>query len=1102
MRIKISTSQQEVHNNKQLLTQTKTMIMNKIYRSLCFASVFLFLIGLTTAYGQSRAVSGKITDASGGSLPGVNVVIKGTTTGTSTDADGRYTIEVSDGSVLNFSFIGYEPQEFSVANQTVINVVLAEDIKTLQEVVVIGYGEVKKSDLTGSVASVKGETLNQSITTGIDQALIGRVSGITATQMSGQPGGSVSIKIRGTSSINGDTEPLYVVDGVPVTGNNANVYQMGLGAVGGGAKTTYSPLSTINPNDIESVEILKDASATAIYGNRGTNGVVIITTKRGKKGESKVTYDGYYGFQENPVKMEMMNLQEYATFRNDWAAETAGEIPDPLFADPSLLGEGTDWQDETFRVAPITNHQLTLSGGSEKTRYVITGGYFKQDGIIVGSNFDRYSLRVNLDSDIKKWLTVGNSLAISKTDERLGAFDRYGIISTTLKARPDVPARNFDGSYAGVDGEGAFVNPIAQALDRENFLKRAQIIGNLYADIKILPGLTLRSEYGGNAELNNTSTWNPTYDYGGGAVNEHNSISRQSGQSYFWQLKNYLTFNQQFANAHNVSLMLGQEASEWGWNAVGATGRDLPTNDVHSIDLGDPKQFTASDASSSGALESYYGRLNYNFNEKYYATFTYRADGSANFGPGNKWGYFPSAALKWKVSSESFMQTVSRVLNDLNVRASWGQTGNAGNQGGFRYGETLSTLPTNLGLGFRYSNYANPLFTWETSEQIDIGLDAAFLDSRVSISFDYYRKVISDLIIQMQLPGYMGTIGNESVSRAAPWGNFGEMENKGFEFEIKSRNITGAFQWDTDLNITRNRNTLLDLGIEDAFLSGNIGASGNVLVSRTQNGQPLNNFYGYKVVGLFKDKEDILNSPVQWDPVNDVDADGNPVFTRDGTVFPGDLKFADIDKNDTIDIRDRVDLGSPQPKFSFGFNNTFRYKGFELGVFLVGVYGNKIFNAMKNPNGSGLSAMRSAWDNQLKEVTQRAKLQPIGDATGEWWNDINNVTVSNPDTDVPRATFSDPNENTRVSDRYIEDGSYLRIRNITLAYNFPAGITSKIKASGLRVYAQVQNLYTFTKYSGFDPEVGADTWDRNLFGVDNGRYPSPRIYTFGLNVGF
>jgi TonB-dependent starch-binding outer membrane protein SusC len=1069
---------------------------------LLLVSLFLVQVSKTTAQETKHRVTGRIISSSEEKpLPGVNIVVKGTTNGTVSDADGNYSIDASEQDVLVFSYIGHNTEEVTVGAKTVINQSLTEDISKLSEVVVIGYGSVKKSDLTGSVASVKGSTLNQTITTGIDQALIGRVAGITATQMSGQPGGSVSIRIRGTSSVNGDLEPLYVIDGVPVSGNGKNVYEMGLGAVGGAGKTTYSPLSTINPNDIESVEILKDASATAIYGNRGSNGVVIITTKRGKKGDAKVTYDGYYGQQELPKRMKMMNLREYAEFRNDWAAETAGEIPEPYFSDPSLLGEGTDWQSETFRTAPVMSHQLTLSGGGDKTRYAITGGYFKQNGIIIGSNFDRYSIRVNIDTDIKKWLTVGNSLSISKTDERLGAFDRGGVIQTTLKARPDVPARNFDGSYAGVKGEGAFVNPIAQALDKENFLKRANVIGNLYADIKILPSLTFRTEFGGNGELSNASSWNPTYNYGGGAVNNQNSISRQSNTSYFWQVKNYITFNKQFANVHNVSLMVGQEASEWGWQSVSATGRGLPNNSVHSIDLGDPKLYTASDAKNSGALESYYSRLNYNFKEKYLLTFTYRADGHSNFGPDHRWGYFPSAAFSWRLINERFMESAKSVFSDLKIRTSWGKTGNAGSRGGYLYGEQLASLPTNLGLGFRDTNYGNPLITWEKATQTDVGIDASFFRNRIDFSFDYYRKVITDLLLLYPLPGYMGTIGNDAISKKSPFGNFGKLENKGFEIELRSKNLTGKFEWETDLNFTRNRNTLKDLGIQDAFLSGNIGASGNVLISKTDPGMALGGFYGYKVAGIFKDKEDILNSPVQWDPKK-VDGDGNPILSRDGTVWPGDLKFQDIDGNDTIDIRDRTYLGSPQPKFTFGFNNTFRYKGVELGIFLVGTYGNKIFNAMKNPNGGGLSDMRSAWSNQLQEVRDRAKLEPIGEATDGWFNDINNVRVSNPNTDIPRATFSDPNQNTRVSDRYIEDGSYLRIRNIQLAYNFPSNISSKIRASNLRVYAQVQNAYTFTKYTGYDPEVGQDTWDNNLFGVDNGRYPAARMYTFGLNVTF
>lgn len=1079
-------------------------MMKKIYRRLSLASVFLLLLGIAHAQTQRQTVTGTITDAGNQTMPGVNILLKGTTQGAVSDVNGAFAIEAGPEDVLVLTFIGYKTQEIRVGEQTKFTIKMEEDVSTLSEVVVIGYGEVKKSDVTGALVSVGGETLTKTVTSGIDQALIGRVAGVSAVQMSGQPGASVSIRIRGTSSISSGVEPLYVVDGVPLSGsmsgNNKTVYDYGLGAVGGGGKTTFSPLSGLNPNDIESIQVLKDASATAIYGNRGSNGVVIITTKRGKAGQAKITYDGYYGVQQVAKKLDMMNLREYAEFRNDWAAETAGSTPSPEFADPSLLGEGTDWQDAIFRTAAMQSHQLTLSGGSDKTRYAISGNYFDQDGVAIGSDFNRYSLRINLDSDIKPWLKVGNSLSVSRTDERLGQFDRGGIINTALKARPDVPVRNFDGTYSGGQGEGAIVSPLAQALDKVNLLKRAQLLGNLYADIKIKPWLNFRTEFGGNVDFSNASTWMPTYDYGGGAVSKINSISKQKNQNYFWQFKNYLTYDKTFATDHHATVMIGQEASSWGYDNITSGSMGLPTNTVHSVNLGLIDDRTAKDAYGSGALSSYFGRLNYNFKEKYYATFTYRADGSSNFAKGNKWGYFPSAALKWNLSAESFMDGLDRSISNLSIRAGWGQTGNS-NIDGYLYGSSLTTMVTNLGLGFRVANNANPNLTWETAEQIDLGLDAAFLDGRVQLTLDVYKKNVKDLLIPYPLPAYMGSLGNAAVTLKAPWANAGEIENKGIEIALKTVNLRGPLQWDTDLNFSMNRNTLVDYGIKDATLDGFVGASGDVLVSRTINGMPLGEFYGYKVVGVFKDKADILNSPVQWDPT-EVDGNGQPVFERNGTVWPGDLKFADIDGNDTIDVRDRTFIGSPQPKFTFGFNNTFRYKGFELEVFLIGSYGNKVYNYNKQGDNSGIADMKSAWDNQLSEVTNRAKLQPVTEPIGQWYNDIDNVQVINSDTDIPRATNQDPNQNRRVSDRYIEDGSYLRVRTITLGYALPPLITQKIKVSSLRVYARVQNAFTFTSYSGYDPEVGQDTWDARVSGLDNGRYPSPRVYTLGVTANF
>lgn len=1076
------------------------MMMKKIYRrSLQVASVFLLLALSLSVYGQKQ-VSGAVTDADGGAMPGVNVVVKGTTIGTTTNADGRYSVEAAEDATLVFSFIGYTTQEIRVGAQTTINIRLIEDIETLDEIVVVGYGEQKRSDLTGAIASVKGDAITKTQTSGVDQALIGRVAGVSAVQMSGQPGASVSIRIRGTSSVNSGTEPLYVIDGVPYSGNNGSVYDYGLGAVGGGGKTTFSPLSALNPNDIESIEVLKDASAAAIYGNRASNGVVIIQTKRGKKGNAKLTYDGYYGIQSMPKFLDMMNLREYAQFRNDFAAETAGETPDPRFADPSLLGEGTDWQDAIFDSAPIQNHQLGLSGGSDAVRYSLSTNYFNQDGVAIGSNFSRYSMRLNLDADINKWLKVGNSLSISRTGERLGRFDRGGIISTALTARPDVPVRNFDGSYSGGEGEGSFVSPIAQALDLKNLLTRVQTIGNLFADIKLRKDLTFRTEFGGNYDMALVSSWKPTYNYGGGAVNNQSSIAKQNNINYFWQFKNYVTYTKSFGDKHNMTAMIGQEASEWGYNNLSGGSLGLPTNTVSSINLGEVEDRTAGDAFGAGALSSFYGRLNYNFLERYFLTYTIRRDGSGKFAEGQKWGNFHSFAAKWKISDESFMQGIENVVNDLNIRASWGQTGNSSIDA-YLYGSRLETLPTNLGLGFRVSNHANPLLSWETSEAVDIGLDAAFLQGRIKLNVDVYRRHVKDLLNPYPLPAYMGSLGNGAIRLKAPWTNTGEIENRGLEIVIDTDNLSGDLEWNTNFNISFNRNKLIDLGIKDATLDGFVGGSGNILLSRTMNGMPLGQFYGYKVVGIFKDKEDILNSPVQWD-TDEVDGDGNPIFSRTGTVWPGDLKFADLDGNDTIDVRDRTFIGNPQPKFTFGFNNTFRYKGFDLDIFLMGSYGNKIYNYNKQGEYAGIADMRSFFANQLKEVTGRAKLEPITPTTGEWWNDIDNVRVMNPAMDIPRAITTDPNQNTRVSDRYIEDGSFIRIRNISLGYTLPNSLTGRAGINHVRIYGSVQNAFTFTKYSGYDPEVGQDTNDPNISGLDFGRYPSPRIVSFGVSASF
>ncbi|HWS01203.1 MAG TPA: TonB-dependent receptor, partial [Prolixibacteraceae bacterium] len=1042
-------------------------------------------------------------------LPGVNVLVKGdVNTGTVTDIEGRFTITVpNEKSVLIFSFIGFNQQEVAVGKQTVINVQLKTMVLGLEEVVVVGYGTMKKSDLSGSTVTVSQEKVRGSINAGLDQALQGRAAGVTAIQTSGQPGSSTSIRIRGTSTLNSDAEPLYVIDGIPVSSSLGSVYDVGLGAAGGGGKTAFSALASINPSDIVSMEILKDASATAIYGSRGANGVVLITTKRGKANEAKFTYEGIYGVQEQIQRLDLMNLREFAEYQNDLAAETNGKVPRADFADPSLLGEGTDWQEEIFRTAPMQSHNITAAGGSVATQYSISGGYYQQDGTVVGSDFKRYSFRANIDTEMKKWLKVGTSLMLSSTEDNVGLFDQTGgIIQTAAKQTPDVPVRNFDGTYATAVGEGATsrVNPIAKALDEENRMTRARLIGNLYAQLAIAKGLTFRTEFGGDVGYTNGYSFAPTYEYGT-QKNDQNKSSKRYNQNTFWQFKNYFTYNFKFLENNNVTAMLGQEASEWGYEYLSGESKSLPTNDIHEPGLGDIKSMSVGSGAGSGAMNSYYTRINYNYKEKYFLTFTYRGDGSSNFGPNNRWAYFPSAAGSWRFSDEPFMESLKKTINNAKLRLGWGQTGNQ-NIGGYRWGSSLAKLPTNLGAGFRVSNFANPDLMWETSEQTNLGLDLSFLNSRIDLVVDAYLKKSKNMLMPMQLPSYMGTSGNPAFNMKAPWGNFGEIQNKGLEITLTTQNLIEEFKWNTDLSITLNRNKLVNMGTSDAKLYGY--AQWFDLVTVTEAGQPIGNFYGYVTDGIYKDKQDILDSPK---PVGfKTDANGNPVFNRDNTVFPGDVKFKDISGPDgvpdgKIDEKDRTTIGSPAPRFSFGFNNTFTYKNFDLTIFIMGQYGNKLFNYF----GRNISNMQSQWDNQLKIVTDRAKLEAIdptvtypSNGYNNWFEDINNVRVMNPETNIPRAHYADPNQNTRMSDRYLEDGSFLRIKNISFGYTVPPSFSKKYGIQNLKVYTNMQNLFTFTSYSGFDPEIGQDTLDPYVFGLDNGRYPAPRLVSFGLNITF
>ena len=1048
----------------------------------CYRIALVFVIscivGMEFSYAeilQERTVTGIVTSGTDGeALIGVSVQVKERPqAGTITDFEGRYSLQVKSNETIVFSYIGFKPQEVK-ASKTVINVEMEEDSEILDEVVVVGYGTMKRSDLTGSVVSVGEDEIKQSIVTSLDQALQSKAAGVSVTQNSGTPGGGISVSIRGINSLNGN-EPLYVIDGVAISGNN---------------DSNSSVLSSINPSDVVSMEILKDASATAIYGSRASNGVVLITTKQGQAGKTRITYEGYYGLQQLPKKLGVMNLREYAEYQN-LRAEVIGFGERAEFADISLLGEGTDWQGEIFQNASMHNHQLNISGGNDNVKYSLSAGYLQQEGIAIGSDFERFSARVNMDNKITKWLSTGLRASVAQTTQN-NTIDSGNIIRTAIEQLPDTPARNPDGSW-GAQAENMygtyFSNPVAEALMRENYNRGLQMYVDFFADVTLWKGLVFRAEYAGNYYYSNTYQYTPSYDYGHYVQSSTGSRGANNGSN--WTLKTYLTYNGTFGK-HNISAMAGHEAQENRYETLYASRDNYLFNTIHELNMGDSSTAKNSSGRGSSAIESYYGRLNYGYDDRYLATFTVRGDGSSSFGPANRWGVFPSMALAWKINNEKFLKGV-KWLNNLKLRLGWGLVGNQ-SASSYAYGVTMASAASIWGTGFYAGNYPNDKLKWEETRAWNAGLDLNLFDNRVEFIFDTYLKNTDNLLMQASLPSYVTGIIN------SPWVNAGAMENKGAEFTLNTVNISKKdFTWRTGITISFNKNKITKLYTETAGLSGTVDGSQTLTYSTV--GQPVGQYYGYKVVGMFKEESDFYQR----------DADGNFLLDKNGNRLPvalpenqhiakdevwvGDYIFEDLNGDGVIDEQDRTYLGNPEPKFSYGFNNTFTYKGFDMNIFINGVYGNKLVNLFRQ---DFTNPMRNS--NLLKEATGIAHVELIDPAQPE---EIWNVHVSNPESaTVQRLNTADGNDNNRMSSRFVEDGSYLRIKNISLGYTFPQKWTRKWHIENLRVYMNIQNAFTFTKYKGYDPEVGAYNYNVLLRGVDYARYPSQRIYTVGLNLSF
>ena len=1033
-------------------------------------------------------VTGKVTNDKGEPLSGATIMEKNTSNTTIAKEDGSFSITVTDEkSVLIVSYIGFDQQEIVVGSRTVIPVQLIQQVTSLTDVVVTGYGKSTRANLTSAQTTVAAKDIEKTVNTTIEQAIQGRAAGVYVTQNSGQPGGGISVNIRGISSL-GRTQPLYVIDGVQMQVSED---------VSFGSSSSVNPLAGLNPSDIEDIQILQGPSATAIYGSRASNGVILVTTKRGKAGDFKINYVYQYNLQTPPKHLDVMDLRQYAQMVNEFHDLAGGTTP-PEFLDPSLLGEGTDWQDALFNNAAAHKHQLNLSGGSNNTTYYLSGEYLEQEGVAEGSGFDRYSFRLNLDNKPREWATIGANLSFNQTNETLTTTN-YGdaqspLIASALQLTPQIPVTNLDGSWGGSDpingaNQYAPINPIAIANLITNEAKRRQFLGGINLGITITKGLVFRTSLNGSAGDGMSTYYTPTYNIDQWHYNTLASLQSGTYSSWYWNWNQLLEYNRQI-DKHSFTIMASHEAQESEWKALSAGRTGFLTNDIFDVNAGNPTSATNSGGTYPWSMESYFGRVNYNYDNRYLLTATFRRDGSPYFGADNRWGNFPSVSVGWRASQENFFDI--DFISELKLRFETGLTGNQGTGSGIY--APLNTGATPWGTGFLPSTFTNSKLGWEETSTVNFGLNMGFLKNRFNVEADFYVKNTDNLILGASLPWYMGTNGSPG-SVGAPLVNAGSLETKGWNLTFITTNISNKdFKWETNLNLSHFKTTVTSLNSENAFIE-RVSWWMNNWTQRAAIGYAPWLFRGYIAEGLFQSVDEINNSAVP------VDNNGvrRPTDPQTG-IWIGDVKYRDINGDKKIDVNDITNIGNPWPTLSMGFINTFSYKGFDLSILITGVSGNDIYNyiaaANSNPNNIYLSR------NLLLEGMDYAKLTT--DASGKTY-------ITNAGTFVPRITnntIANENNHSKTSDRFVEDGSYLRLKNISLSYNVPArylGHTKVIK--GFKATISAQNIYTLTNYSGYDPEIGAyvgqgSSAQNQAIGIDFGRYPLTPMYSATINVNF
>ncbi len=1032
--------QYEVHKNRIVLSQTKV--------------------------AANVPVSGRVTQSNGEPLPGVTVVVKGSTQGASTDAQGNFSLEVPDGSVLVFSSVGYGRKEVTVSGANAnLSVSLTEDAQALGEIVVVGYGTQERQNVTGAVASISGRAIASQPVADPAQAIQGRAAGVQVVSNSGQPGGGgTTVSIRGVTSA-GNNAPLYVVDGFPLP-----------------STTDGTELSSISPNDIESIDVLKDAASTAIYGLRAANGVVIITTKRGKAGIATVNFDAYAGQQRVWRQIPLLNAQQFATLNNE--ARTAGGLtPIAKYANPSALGTGTDWLGAIFRPAKIQSYNLSTTGGSEKAHYAVSAGYFQQDGTIINSDFQRFTLRANGDVALSKNFRIGNTLAVTHQEDHQNSNNNNefsGVIQLALQAPPTAPVYNPDGSFyefSSADNYGE-ENPVTSALRPINKHSRNRVTATFFAELEPLKGLRFRTNVGTDLLFDQADNFSPSIAGSSKYPVSQAGLTSSSNYNPSYLIENTLTYSHVFAEKHNLTVLVGQSAQQFNFSYLGASRTGYTRNDLQVINQGPINaQINNNGDNGTSRLLSYFARVNYEFAGKYLFSAIGRFDGSSAFEQANAIGFFPGASVGWRISEEPFLKDNTTISN-LKLRAGYGKVGNPLNAGTFQYLATINSNNFNTngvpGTSYVFGSGAQNVNTgaaptrlqsnnlkWENNSQTSVGLDVGLFHDRIVAALDLYTRTSPNLIASVPVSAVSGTVENVNINAASSL-------NRGVDLSVTTQNFVSSgsgFTWSTTLNFSLYRNKLESLGSGSPYFGQNTRGGGNLV--RYAEGIPFGSFYGYVADGL-------IQTPDQLAALNAKSPTG---FYQTSGTGAGDIKYADLNGDGVIDAKDQTYIGNPNPKYTYGLNNNFTFKNFDLVVFIQGSQGNQVYNLNRYYTEGGLYGASNA-----------------STLTLDRW------TGPNTSNFVPRAVAGDPNQNLRISSHYVEDGSYLRIKLLTLGYTLPKDLFTKLPAvQRVRLYVSAQNLLTLTGYKGFDPELGNQG---GSFGVDRGIYPQARVLLGGVNIGF